>query len=310
MKTTLTAALTLFTIVFFTLGTFDDAQARRMGGGKSFGGKNSYSQAAPKPTPGPTQQSMANRQNTDQRAALSQRGGLMGMLGGLALGGLLGALFFGGAFEHLNFMDILIFGLIAFLLYKLFARKRQQSAHASYQSAARGTPQAEPVQPSHRGFDTDLLFKKNTAVNDDSPAQTNRGAGANVIPRDFDTGHFLEGAKLAYRRLQQAWDEGELADVRQFTTDKVFAEIQDQFRARQGINRTDILKLNAELLEVNEVGTNTEASVLFDVIMREIDADSTDDARAEQVREIWHFIRPLNSKTPTWYLDGIQQIES
>jgi len=48
----------------------------------------------------------------------------MGMLGGLALGGLLGSLFFCGAFENINFMDILVFGGIAFLLYKLFAARK------------------------------------------------------------------------------------------------------------------------------------------------------------------------------------------
>ena len=68
-------------------------------------------------------------------------------------------------------------------------------------------------------------------------------------------------------------------------------------------NHTEILKLEAELLEVREIGSELEAVVLFDSIMRE-DVN----AQAEQVREVWHFIKPKVSIQPKWYLDGIQQL--
>jgi predicted lipid-binding transport protein (Tim44 family) len=87
------------------------------------------------------------------------------------------------------------------------------------------------------------------------------------------------------------------------TTDKVFADIQDQLKALTTENRTEVLKLEAELLEVREVGSELEAVVLFDSIMRE---DSN--AQASQVREVWHFIKPKVSIQPKWYLDGIQQL--
>jgi predicted lipid-binding transport protein (Tim44 family) len=34
-----------------------------------------------------------------------------------------------------------------------------------------------------------------------------------------------------------------------------------------------------------------------------------DEGETEQVREVWHFTKPVNSKQPKWYLDGIQQLE-
>ncbi|MEO5702534.1 MAG: Tim44-like domain-containing protein [Gammaproteobacteria bacterium] len=313
MKTFVAAFIPVLTIAFLTFSVINDAEAKRMGGGKSFGGKSTFSQAAPKPAP--TQNQMANsRQNAQQQTALSQRGGLIGMLGGLALGGLLGALFFGGAFENINFFDILIFVAIAFLLYKLFARKKR----ASGLQVSAVDNRAAHVQSQQPAFNTDLMFKEAAADSTLAhPAQTTSTrhsqtawmASGAAIPKDFDTKNFLEGAETAYQRLQKAWDDGDLADIRQFTTDAVFAEIQDQFRTRQGENRTEIIKVDAELLEVRESGSNTEASVMFDAIMREIDADRTADARPVQQREIWHFTRPTNSKQPTWYLDGIQQIE-
>lgn len=314
MKALVTFTLSLFAVAFLSLAVVDDSDAKRMGGGKSFGSKNTFNQAASKPAP--TQREMAaTQQNTTQRAALQQRGGMMGMLGGLAIGGLLGALLFGGAFENINFMDILIFALIAFLLYKLFARKRQpaQRAYARPSDQEHDRPS---VQPSQRSFDTDLMFKKDTR---DTPFSTTSGGVASapamgegsalVLPEGFDQKDFLQGAENAYRRLQKSWDEGNMDDIRRFTTDSVFAEIHGQLADRQGDNITELLKVETELLEAREIDGNTEASVLFDVVMRETDNTTQDVSRPYHVREIWHFTRPVNHTQPTWYLDGIQQIE-
>ena len=67
------------------------------------------------------------------------------------------------------------------------------------------------------------------------------------------------------------------------------------------------MKLQSELLEVREVGSELQAVVLFDCIMRENTDEQTE--QTEQVREVWHFIKPKSSIQPKWYLDGIQQLE-
>ncbi len=341
MKTSLSVVLALVVGIFLAGGVIDSAEAKRMGGGKSFGGKSSHSQPyqnRQQSAAGPSSaQSPAQAQNAGQRASLASKGGLMGMLGGLALGGLLGALLFGGAFENLNFMDIAIFAVIAFVLYKIFAaRKRASMPHAYERTAAGGgpVPVTEPLidySPANRvdhternaqvpqaqerssaSFDTDLMFRKDKPSDGEEKVGTPQASFRplpGVIPKDFDSEGFVEGAKAAYQRLQKAWDEGDLADLRQFTTDKVFAELQDQICARSGENRTELLKVEGELLEVREAGSDIEATVLFDVLMREIDADTTDDKHVTTVREIWHFTRPARSTQPTWYLDGIQQLE-
>lgn len=345
----LSSALAFVAAIVLSFGVMDAAEAKRMGSGKSFGGKNSFNQpaqnrqqAAPANSSG-TQQSAAQTQNAGQRAAMASRGGLMGMLGGLALGGLLGALFFGGAFENINFMDVLIFGLIAFVLYKIFASRKRAASSEAQPATANYAPtdmaddavtsrsdaleRSTPQQRSNAGFETDLLFKNKTsggaqeyagaASASESGAAVSGGEAfrptPGIIPKGFDSTGFIEGATAAYRRLQHAWDAGDLADLRQFTTDKVFGELQDQIRARSGENRTELLKVECELLEVREAGVNTEATVLFDVLMREIDAESVmdDDSDAKlvtSVREVWHFTRPTRSAQPTWFLDGIQQI--
>lgn len=314
--------LLIFAIAFtFSLAAVDHAEAKRLGGSRSFGSKPIYSTPYKRSTldrQRSMQQQRAAEQNQAARESLSKRGGLMGMLGGLALGGLLGALFFGGAFEHLNMLDFLLFALIAFLLYRVFSARRQgrleqpallESADRAPQEAFQ-RPYDRQTDRAHLGinrpaFHTDLLFKKDKAPDgqEQQAAGEAEDEGAAPALTDFDEAGFLTGAKAAYAQLQAAWNTGDLADIRGLTTDQAFAEIQDQLRSREGEYATELLKVEAELLDVRPVGSNMEAAVLFDVMMRE------DNQRAEQVREIWHFVRPANSQKPTWFLDGIQQLE-
>lgn len=318
MKKLTGIVMTLLLGVTLALGSISGAEAARLGGGKSFGSKSTFSSPYRRSVTPPQKsfsQQQAQSKNQAVRESLAKRGGLMGMLGGLALGGLLGALLFGGAFEGLNFLDIAMFALIAFMLYKLFAAKRAGPVHPAYGAARnrhdeRDTPFARgreefQGQPSRAGFDTDLLFDKNKPAGaGDADFDAEPDYNRAVVPANFDEAAFLRGAKAAYEQLQAAWDSHDLAEIRGLTTDKVFAELQDQLRAGDGENRTELLKVEAELLEVREVGADLEAAVLFDVIMRE-EADQ----RPAQVREVWHFVRPVNSRQPTWYLDGIQQLE-
>ena len=82
-----------------------DVEARRFGGARSFGGKSSYRTPYRKSTSNPTRtatQQKAHQKKQAARQNMTRRGGLMGMLGGLARGGSLGSMFFGGAFENIN----------------------------------------------------------------------------------------------------------------------------------------------------------------------------------------------------------------
>jgi predicted lipid-binding transport protein (Tim44 family) len=291
-----------------SLSGMSDADAKRFGGGSSFGGRSSYSapykRSAIPPSRAASQQ-QASAQNQAARQGMANRGGLMGLLGGLALGGLLGSLFFGGAFENFNFMDILVFVGIAYLLYRLFAARAGASQRPVYDRTANDYQESQPTQYNPAGFNTDILFKKDKKQSGDQNFQHNVDFNETIsIPQGFDQQAFLSGAKIAFTTLQKAWDDGDLGEIRGLSTEKVFSEIQDQLKASATENHTDILKLDAELLEVREIGLELEAVVLFDAIMRE-DVN----AQAEQVREVWHFVKPKNSIQPKWLLDGIQQLE-
>lgn len=299
----------LILLVFLSTTLLNPADAARLGGGKSFGSKPSYNMpykrstdAAPaNPTP---QHAAPATAPGNPLPSAPRSNGLMGMLGGLAMGGLLGAMLFGGGFHGFNMVDMLLFAGLAFLAYKLLAGRRYTPQPASGDQFSRAeVPQgviSSQTGSAPAGFDTDILSHKagsNFRAYPDTAAKPS-------IPADFDVNGFLDGASSAYRHLQMAWDQGDLAEVRGLVTDKVFAEIQQQFRERQGENHTELLKVNAELLEVRDRDNEREASVLFDVMLRE-----TEGERPKQVREVWHFTRSKLSRQPTWFLDGIQQLE-
>jgi predicted lipid-binding transport protein (Tim44 family) len=309
-------AMTMMMGVCLTIGGMSDAEARRLGGGGSFGGKSSLGSSFKRPAAAPTRsmsQQKATQQNQAARQNFSKRGGLMGMLGGLAIGGLLGAMLFGGAFENINFMDILIFGGIAFLLLRLFAAKQANAMRPAYQRsdnesaksppAAFESPARNSEQPSGARFDSRDWFKGGA---NNFGTQAGRELALNnesaPMPKDFDQRAFLAGAKRAYADLQKAWDTGDLADIRGLTTDSMFGELQQRIKDNASDNRTEVLTLEAALLEAKSVGETLEAAVLFDATLVE-------DSETTQVREVWHFTKPKQSTKPTWFLDGIQQVE-
>lgn len=294
-----------------------DAHAKRLGGGKSFGGRPSYSQpyrptpeASPgfRSSPADSARIPSAQRNQALRENFRGRGGLMGMLGGLALGGLLGAMLFGGGFEHINLFDILVLGLAAYLMFRWFAARRSAawSPAASGSGAAGGDGYSRDYSEDRGGndaprgarFDTNLLFPGGVTTGSLSTAGT-------ALPPGFDERGFIERAKQAFVHLQRAWDEGDLEEMRSLTTPAVFDELTRQMEDHLGRgHRTRIASLKAQMLEVSAEGGSDLVSVLFAARIQE-DQDSV----PSEVREVWHFIRDRQSNRPTWYLDGIQQVD-
>ncbi len=308
MKRSPALLFTLSLALLCLLAATPEAHAKRFGGGGSFGGKSAFGtpfkRSAAKPARSPRQQQAA-QQNQAARQGFAQRGGLMGMLGGLAIGGLLGALFFGGAFENLNFLDILVFGAIAFMLFKLLAARGARAAPQPA-GASRGTFDADArsaTGTTGTGFDSSNWFRGSAPAAADAEHDTDEAPAAVALPDDFDSAAFLAGARRAFGDLQQAWDAQDHDTLRALTTATMYAEVTRRLDDIAPGNRTDVLKVEAELLEVQDLGSMLEATVLFDALIREEAGQ-----RPHQVREVWHFTRARESRQPTWHLDGIQQL--
>jgi predicted lipid-binding transport protein (Tim44 family) len=123
------------------------------------------------------------------------------------------------------------------------------------------------------------------------------------LPADFDVEGFLRSAKVYFVRLQAAWDAGDQADIREFTTPEMFAEIKLDLTERGAApNQTDVVQIEAELLGIEEQGRNALASVRFHGLLREAPG-----AAVAPFSEVWNLVKPL-SDTHGWLLAGIQQV--
>ena len=117
----------------------DHADAKRLGGGKSFG---SYSRSAD--SPAATSRTNAATPQRQPSAGLSR---FAGPFAGLLAGGLLASLFFGGAFDGIRFLDILLVALIAWFAFRLL-RARRVATSEGPQHQARQPHQEEATTTS------------------------------------------------------------------------------------------------------------------------------------------------------------------
>lgn len=279
--------LTLFTLAIFSFGLAAfDAEAKRFGGGKSIGKQREAvsPQAAPK-----------SPQGSSAAPAATAAGGSkwMGPLAGLAAGGLLAALFMGGAFEGINMMDVLMLAALmaaVFFVMRMLRKPRQEQATRPMQFSGMGAPSSAPPPPS--------AAPTATAT---APAH---GSGPANIPADFQVEPFLRNAKASFIRLQAANDARDVGDIREYTTPEMFAEISMQINERgDEPQRTEVLAINAELLEVVTANNLAIASVRFNGQLRE-----ASDRPPETFDEIWHVQKNLKDPEAVWLLAGIQQV--
>jgi predicted lipid-binding transport protein (Tim44 family) len=255
-------ALVLFFVCAFGL-VMNEAQAKRFGGGRSFGmqrSASSFSRASASPQTPFTQRSTTNR--------------WLGPLAGLAMGGILASLLMGNGIGS----GILSWLAVAGVVYLLVSVMRNRKTMYAQQSG-----QFNP-------------FRQYANTN-----QYSSGGANNVYPIDFDAAAFLREAKAQFIRLQAAYDQKNLQDIRQFTAPVVFAEIQLQLQERgDEPNVTEIISLNAELLDVVSEGFSQVASVRFSGLLRE-----DNQPVSTVLKEVWHFEK---SRTGTqWMVSGVEQ---
>jgi len=259
--------IALFSLALSAGFAVEEAEARRFGGGSSFG----IQRTAPVPKAAPT----TTTPRTAPASTTPSRGGLMGPIAGLAAGLGLAALFSSLGLGE-DMASLFLVAVMAFMGFKLYRWISQPSAR----TATAGGPS---------GFDMPSTAATAPPV---TPA----------TQPDFDEAGFVRQAKLNFVRLQAAYDAGNLDDIREFTTPEVFAEIRMQYEERAGAGQqTDVVDLHAELLELVEEQSRYLTSVRFSGLIREVS-----DAQPAAFDEIWHLTKPLDG-TRGWQIAGIQQ---
>lgn len=123
-----------------------------------------------------------------------------------------------------------------------------------------------------------------------------------ALPADFDADGFVRLAKMIFIRMQAANDAGQVDDLRRFTTPELFAALRLDLHERGNASQqTDVVQLDAEVLEVGQDALQRVVSVRFHGLIRE-EAEHG----SERFDEVWHLVRPLD-ESRDWAIAGIQQ---
>lgn len=107
-------------------------------------------------------------------------------------------------------------------------------------------------------------------------------------PRRRDVEAFLSVARQSFIRLQAAWDDADMQALSVLTTDQLLDDLREQLASRgPGPNRTEVLRLDARLLALEEMRDAFVASVEFSGLIRERLED-----HAAPFRELWLLAKP------------------
>jgi len=293
-----------------------EADARRMSGGRSIGKQREAinpNQAAPKvPAQQPQQANPSTpaKQAAPATPAAQQPSGMsrwLGPLAGLALGAGLAALFFnnglGGALMGILLLAALVFGAV--LLFRLFFRGKPAQQPLQYAGA---TPYggSAPAEPAPAAAPAPVASPTPVGAAPHSVAATTASSlsapAASPWPADFDAEQFLRHARTGFTSLQAAHDRKDLTSIRDFLTPELYREIEAEVRASGDTpQKTDIVTLNAEVLDVSTEGALHIVSVRFSGLIREeVGAES------QPFSEVWHLEKPVNGRSG-WLVSGIQQ---
>jgi predicted lipid-binding transport protein (Tim44 family) len=331
-----------FVLVAALLAVGVQADAKRLGGGKSVGKQSSnvtQSQAAPAAPAGATNAAAAKPATPAPAAAPAAApkkpwGAMLGGLAaGLGLAWLANSLGLGGMAGALG--QMLMFGLLALAIMMAvgwFMRRRamqngqgQANSPFALQGAGAGNPvAAKNYNPQSVGNDASARpFERNSMAFDGSKgtgsmigsAIASGAASASLdgsqswgVPADFDTNGFLNSAKQNFITLQAAWDKSDVSSLRSMMTDEMLSEIKSQLAEREqhtgaNANHTEVAALDAKLLGIEEVDAAWLASVEFSGMIKEDPSQSPG-----PFREVWNMTKS-KSGTGGWLVAGVQALQ-
>ena len=288
--------------------TISSAEARRLGGGGSFGKQSSgISRSVPN---SPSQQNFARpaapaaAPGVAPKPASPLRGIIGGALLGLGLGALMSHFGMGGAGG--SFLMIILLAFVVIFVVRMVMRRNSDPAPA-YPNAYSDSPgSTRSANDNNAGFTPEIGSRlepaRPSAFQTDTPVAGHASAPWGV-PADFDVPGFVRSAKTYFIRLQAAWDKADTSDIREFTSPEMFGELKMQLQERgASANNTDVVQLDGELMGIETVNDHYLASVKFSGLIKE-----APEASAEPFTEVWNLSKPT-SGPGGWILAGIQQV--
>jgi predicted lipid-binding transport protein (Tim44 family) len=279
-----------------------DAEAKRLGGGRSAGMQRQNTSAPASPaggapgTPGqaaPVAGSPAVAGAPAAAAAAAPKRNWMGPVAGLAAGLGLAALAshfgFGEALANMMMIGLLVMAVllvVGFVLRKRAVGQAGALAGAGAPAGAGPLPQRGSLIGSRIGG----------AIGSPSVGQPTG------IPADFDAATFARNAEAQFIALQGANDSRDLDRLRGYLTPEMFELVRLDLDARgDAPQKTEVFGLQAQVLDVAQEESRYVVSVRFTGSVRDQHG-----AVPEDLDEIWHLTKPRAGQGG-WVVAGIQQ---
>ncbi|MHC1742508.1 MAG: Tim44 domain-containing protein [Syntrophobacteraceae bacterium] len=305
----------------------------RAGGGRSMGSRGSRSFSTPQGPSGPSQGSPGF--NTPGRGSVpgspaqapggffSRSPFMQGLMGGLA-GGMIGSLLFGGLGHAssgsaggggIGFLDLAIVGLLLYLVYRIFRRRREQNelAGAQYAGAGASVPGGQPGFP-----DAGYSYPAPDAIEPSAGYRDlDRGIGQiRQFDPDFSEEGFRETAQDLFFRVQAGWTNRSMQGIQDIVAEELasnFREEFDQMNRKGLINRLENIAVRkVELTEAWQEMGKEFVTVLITANLLDYTVDegtgevvAGDKSSPVKFQEFWTFRRDVGSSL--WQLSAIDQ---
>lgn len=277
-----------------------EAEARRFGGGRSFGFRGSRGFFRPRGfgSRGFGSRRSPSRGSSGGRGAFRPirrpfggfggiGGGLMGGLGGFFLGGLLGRMFFGGYGRGMGggigILEILLIGGLIFFAIRFFSRRKEAPRYSGPSGYA--APGADPYgvgghehEPGYgeppraggvyRGPDISPGGGGPAAATAADPGMEAGLSAIAAADPSFSREKFLDEARSRFLKFQVAWVARNLGPVRDLADGDLLAEVErdlEALRRERRINRLDDIGIRrCEAVEVWQEEGFDFITVLYD----------------------------------------------
>lgn len=312
LLTVLAVAVALFTVA-------DIADARRLGGGGSLGVQRQS--IAPPMSRAPAAGAAAQPVMPAQPGAVAPRaaapaaaagaavpprsgmsrwlGPIAGIAAGLGLAALLSHFGLPEGFGSFLLLALLVIAVV-FIVRTFFMRR----SPASMQYAGGAGTDARAMPPPSSVTRSESAWGNPDRVEPVPTPAAATGGAARALPPGFDREAFLRQARMQFNQLQAAWDTADRRALANVMTPAMFDEVSRDLAARSAHHATEVVRLDAEVLEVTTEGDHHWASVQFTGLLREDGSES-----GKPFDETWNLTKPVDNSSG-WLLAGIQQNET
>ena len=285
----------------------DGADARSMGGGKSFK-STPYKAPAPAAKPAPSQSGATQKSGSFGK----------GLAGGL-LGGALGSMLFGSMFGYggggMGILPLLLLAGVGYFLYRKFtaanrAPRYQQDGYGGFPGQGSGSGPAPRMN-------TDVM-RDTPPPPPGSPMALEAGL-AEIRSTDpgFDGAYFKEVASDVFFQVQAGWMRRDLDSYRHLLGDQLAAEYADHFKRMREegvINKLESIAIRGvEVVAAGSTGGEDFVTVLFTANLLDYTVSDTTGELVEgsmttpvKFSEEWTWARPV--RTEHWRLEGIKVV--